>query len=162
MNDSINSKIKSIDELAKVVDKAKGSGKVIVSTNGCFDLLHVGHLRYLQAAKSFGDILIVAINSDSSTKAIKGANRPIIPESERAELLAGLECVDYVTIFEQTTPIETLLKLKPDIHVKGGDYTMERIIERQAVESYGGKVIIAPHVPGRSTSEVIKLISKRW
>lgn len=155
-----NSKIKTVDELAKIVDDAKKNGEIIVSTNGCFDILHVGHLRYLQAAKSFGDILIVAINSDSSVKAIKGDNRPVISESERAELLGGLECVDYVTIFEQTTPIETLLKLKPDIHVKGGDYTMDRIIERQAVESYGGKVVIAPYVPGRSTSEIIKMISE--
>lgn len=152
------SKLKSIDELVKIVHDAKKEGKTVVTTNGCFDLLHVGHLRYLQAAKSFGDMLIVAINSDKSTRAIKGDKRPIIPESERAELLSGLECVDYVAIFEQTDPIQTLLKLKPDIHVKGGDYTLDRIIEREAVESYGGKVVIAPYTPKRSTSIIIKMM----
>ncbi len=121
-------------------------------------MLHVGHVRYLQEARKLGDILIVAVNSDSSVRALKGEPRPLVPEDERAEMLAALECVDYVTIFSELDPIALLLELKPDIHVKGGDYKLEQLIEREAVESYGGKVIVGFNVPGKSTTDLIKTI----
>ena len=119
-------KIFNRNELATVLQQLKSEGNVIVTTNGCFDVLHLGHLRYLQAARQLGDLLVVAINSDASVRELKGENRPLIPEDERAEMLAGLECVDYVVIFPELTPIELLSELKPDIHVKGGDYKLEQ------------------------------------
>ena len=122
--------------------KQKQDGAVVVTTNGCFDVLHLGHLRYLQAARQLGDLLVVAVNSDSSVRQLKGENRPLVPEEERAEMLAGLECVDYVVIFPEETPIALLSELKPNIHVKGGDYKLEQLIERDVVEANGGKVIV--------------------
>jgi len=151
-------KIRLRQELVQIVRQAQRNGKKVVTTNGCFDLLHVGHLRYLQAARELGDMLVVAVNSDSSVRALKGENRPLVCESERAEMLAGLECVSYVTIFSELDPIPLLLKIKPDIHVKGGDYKLEQLIEREAVESYGGKVIVGFNVPGKSTTDLIKTI----
>ncbi len=156
------SKIKTRQQLKLEISKARRAGKKIVTTNGCFDVLHVGHIRYLQQAKQQGDILIVAINSDDSMRAIKGDKRPLVPEDERAEMLSALECVDYVTIFPELDPIQFLNEIRPDIHVKGGDYRLDQIVEREAVESLGGELRLIPGAPGKSTSSLIELIVKRY
>ncbi len=157
-----NQKIYHRSELSFVLQQAKADGDVVVTTNGCFDVLHLGHLRYLQAARQLGDLLVVAINSDSSVRQLKGENRPLVPEEERAEMLAGLECVDYVVIFPESTPIDLLSELKPNIHVKGGDYKLEQLIERDVVEANGGKVIVGLNVPGKSTTNLIEVICDRY
>ena len=148
-------------QLIEILKQAKAQGKIVATTNGCFDVLHVGHLRYLQAARELGDLLVVALNSDDSVRALKGENRPLVPEDERAEMLAGLACVDYVTIFSELDPIALLSVLKPNIHVKGGDYTIEQVIEREVVEANGGRVIVGLNVPGKSTTDLIKTICER-
>jgi rfaE bifunctional protein nucleotidyltransferase chain/domain len=158
----MSSKIKTRDELKQELQTARRQGKTVVTTNGCFDILHVGHLRYLQAAKQLGDMLVVAVNSDDSVRAIKGDKRPLVPEDERAEVLAALECVDYVMIFPELDPVQFLSELRPDIHVKGGDYTLDQVIERETVESLGGKLRLIPGVPGKSTSGLIELIVERY
>ena len=155
-------KVYKRNELATVLQQLKSEGNVVVTTNGCFDVLHLGHLRYLQAARQLGDLLVVAINSDASVRELKGENRPLIPEDERAEMLAGLECVDYVVIFPELTPIELLPELKPNIHVKGGDYKLEQLVEREVVEAHGGKVIVGLNVPGKSTTNLIDVICERY
>ncbi len=155
-------KIFNRNELATVLQQLKSEGNVIVTTNGCFDVLHLGHLRYLQAARQLGDLLVVAINSDASVRELKGENRPLIPEDERAEMLAGLECVDYVVIFPELNPIELLSELKPSLHVKGGDYKLEQLVEREVVEANGGKVIVGLNVPGKSTTNLIDVICERY
>ena len=155
-------KIHDLSKLATILQQAKAEGAVVVTTNGCFDVLHLGHLRYLQAARQLGDLLIVAINSDTSVRELKGKNRPLVPEEERAEMLAGLECVDYVVIFPELTPISLLSELKPNIHVKGGDYKLEQLVEREVVEANGGKVIVGLNVPGKSTTNLIEVICERY
>ena len=155
-------KIYHRSELASVLQQAKADGAVVVTTNGCFDVLHLGHLRYFQAARQLGDLLVVAVNSDTSVRQLKGENRPLVPEEERAEMLAGLECVDYVVIFPELTPIDLLSELKPCIHVKGGDYKLEQLIERDVVEANGGKVIVGLNVPGKSTTNLIQVICERY
>ena len=155
-------KIYTRKELATKLEHLKSNGKVVVTTNGCFDVLHLGHLRYLQAARKLGDCLVVAINSDASVRQLKGQNRPLVPEDERAEMLAGLACVDYVVIFPELTPVDLLSELKPNIHVKGGDYQLEQLIERDTVEANGGKVIVGLNVPGKSTTDLIKVICERF
>lgn len=155
-------KIYKHNELATIIQHLKSEGNVVVTTNGCFDVLHLGHLRYLQAARQLGDLLVVAINSDSSVRELKGENRPLVPQDERAEMLAGLECVDYVVIFPELTPIELLNELKPNIHVKGGDYKLEQLVERDVVEANGGKVIVGLNVPGKSTTNLIEVICERY
>ena len=157
-----NQKIYHRSELASVLQKVKTDRNVVVTTNGCFDVLHLGHLRYLQAARRLGDLLVVAVNSDTSVRQLKGENRPLVPEAERAEMLAGLECVDYVVIFPELTPIDLLAELKPNIHVKGGDYKLEQLIERDVVEANGGKVIVGLNVPGKSTTNLIQVICERY
>jgi rfaE bifunctional protein nucleotidyltransferase chain/domain len=157
-----SSKIKTREELKLKLEKARSQGKKIVTTNGCFDILHVGHVRYLQDAKEAGDILVVAINSDDSVRAIKGDKKPLVPEDERAELLAALECVDYVMIFPELDPIQFLKELRPDVHVKGGDYSLDQVIERETVESIGGEMRVVSGVSGRSTTNLIKLILERY
>lgn len=151
-------KVCTHQQLSQVLTLKKSLGQVVISTNGCFDLLHVGHLRYLQAAKKLGDILVVGVNSDESVRRLKGKNRPLVPEMERAEMLAGLDCVDYVVIFPELDPRNLLAILKPNIHVKGGDYTIEQVIERTIVEENGGKVVVGINVEGKSTTNVIKMI----
>jgi rfaE bifunctional protein nucleotidyltransferase chain/domain len=128
---------------------------VTVATNGCFDLLHVGHLRYLQAARSLGDCLIVAVNSDRSVAELKGPTRPIVPEDERAELLAGLACVDYVTLFDEQSPVDLLVALRPKRYVKGAQYTEDTLPEAPALKAVGTELMWAPMVAGRSTTDVI-------
>lgn len=151
-------KIYPSSELAEILRDAKANGKIVVTTNGCFDVLHLGHLRYLRAAREVGDLLIVCVNSDSSVRALKGADRPLVPETERTELLAGLECVDYVTVFSEPDAKSVLSQLKPDIHIKGGDYKIDEVIEREVVEANGGKVMVGLNVPGKSTTNLIKTI----
>ncbi|MXV82618.1 D-glycero-beta-D-manno-heptose 1-phosphate adenylyltransferase [Candidatus Poribacteria bacterium] len=158
----LNHKIYHRSKLASILKQAKTDGNVVVTTNGCFDVLHLGHLRYLQAARQLGDMLVVAVNSDSSVRHLKGENRPLVPEDERAEMLAGLECVDYVVIFPELTPISLLSELKPNIHVKGGDYQLEQLIERDVVEANGGEVIVGLNVPGKSTTNLIEVICERY
>ena len=158
----LNQKIHQRSELVSILQQAKADGAVVVTTNGCFDVLHLGHLRYLQASRQLGDLLVVAVNSDSSVRQLKGENRPLVPEEERAEMLAGLECVDYVVIFSELTPISLLSELKPNIHVKGGDYKLEQLIERDVVEANGGKVIVGLNVPGKSTTNLIQVICERY
>ncbi|MBW2976425.1 D-glycero-beta-D-manno-heptose 1-phosphate adenylyltransferase [Candidatus Woesearchaeota archaeon] len=155
-------KIKTIEELEKITARLKKENKKIVTTNGVFDILHLGHIRYLKEAKKLGNILIVAINSDSSVKKIKGPGRPLNNENDRAEALASLECVDYVAIFHETDPIYILGKIKPYIHVKGGDYKLNQIIEKDAVEKNNGKIVLIPEVKGYSTTKFIKKIAELY
>lgn len=155
------SKIKTIEELKEIVGDLKGKGKRVAFTNGCFDLLHIGHIRYLSEAKRSADVLIVAINSDSSVRKIKGESRPITPQEERAEILSALSCVDYVTIFEETDPLRSISLIKPDLLVKGGDYRKEEVIGREVVEKDGGKVLIIPMIEGASTTGLVGRIIQR-
>jgi rfaE bifunctional protein nucleotidyltransferase chain/domain len=134
----------------------KLSGSRIVLANGCFDILHAGHVRYLEGARALGDLLVVGINSDAQVARLKGVGRPILPERERAELIASLEAVDLVTIFEEPTVTELLLAIHPDVHAKGTDYTEETVPERNVVRSYGGKVAIVGDPKDHSTSEILK------
>ena len=157
----MRSKIKTRKELIKIIQEAKSKGQRVITTNGCFDILHVGHLRYLQSAKELGDILIVAINGDDSVREIKGEKRPFVPEDERAELLAGLECVDYVMIFPEPTPIEFLKALRPNIHVKGGNYTLDKIIELETVKEIRAEFKLIPGAEGKSTTKLIETILER-
>jgi D-beta-D-heptose 7-phosphate kinase / D-beta-D-heptose 1-phosphate adenosyltransferase len=151
-------KIKKLDEMEVIVQDLKKQGKKVVFTNGCFDLLHVGHVRLLQQARQKGDVLIVGINSDRSVRKLKGKSRPINRENDRAEVLAGLSFVDYVTIFDQDTPEKVLQKLQVHIHVKGGDYSLEQLPEAKVVKNYGGDIILIPYETGYSTSNVISKI----
>ena len=154
----MKNKIMNWDQLQTEVNKLQQQGKEIVFTNGCFDLLHVGHIRYLYQAKSLGDYLIVAINSDLSVKKLKGEERPIISEDERMEIISALEMVDFVTSFSQLTCSELLKNIKPNIYVKGGDYTPEDLPEWSIVKSFDGKIELVTEVKGRSTSEIVKSI----
>jgi len=154
----ISNKLKSLPELKEIVLKLKSRNKKIITTNGVFDIIHVGHIRYLQKARALGDVLIVGTNNDSSVKRIKGESRPINSQENRAEVLSALESVDYVLIFNEDNPIKWLSEIKTDIHVKGGDYDISRIIERDVVESNGGKIVILENVHGISTSDIVRRI----
>ena len=145
----------SREELTKRVAAAKAEGARIVFANGCFDVLHVGHVRYLAGARELGDVLIVGINSDEQVAVQKGAGRPVLPASERAEIVGALESVSYVTIFEEPTVEKLLLTLKPDVHAKGTDYTADTVPEREVVRSYGGQVAIVGDPKDHSTSAII-------
>jgi len=151
-------KRKTASELKKIAEKLRKRGKKIVTTNGIFDILHIGHIRYLREAKNLGDILIVAVNSDSSTKNIKGPRRPLNNENDRAEALAALECIDYVALFNEDNPKNILEAIKPDVHVKGGDYKIEDIVEKETVEKNNGRIVLIKKVDGYSTSELIRKI----
>lgn len=153
-------KIKNRTELKRAVSRLKAQGKKIVFTNGCFDLLHYGHIRYLEDAKRKGDILVVAINSDASLKRIKGKKRPIIKERDRAGIIAGLESVDYVIIFHGDTPINVIKLLCPDILVKGSDWKKDQIVGSEFVTKYGGRVLNIRLSKGRSTTNLINKIAK--
>jgi len=133
-------------------------GKKVVFTNGCFDLLHPGHVRYLREARSLGDLLVVALNSDASVRVLKGAGRPILNQDERAEIIAALQVVDYVTVFEEQTPRELIARLLPDVLVKGGDWPIESIVGREEVEAAGGRVLSLPYLQGSSTSSIVERI----
>lgn len=153
--------------MAKIVDiqslldsraKMKRAGKRLVFTNGCFDLLHAGHVRYLSDARALGDALVVALNSDRSVRSLKGEGRPILNERERVEVIAALEAVDYVIVFDEETPRELIAALLPDVLVKGGDWPLDQIVGREEVEAAGGRVLSLPYVEGSSTSEIIERI----
>ena len=149
-------------DLGKLLGKLRRQKKKIVFTNGCFDLLHIGHVRYLKKAGKMGDILIVGLNSDSSVRKLKGQGRPILPQADRAEILAALEPVDYVVIFNQATPLDLIKKIKPNILVKGGDYRVDNIVGAGFVRSYEGKIVAVPLVKGKSTNLVIASILRRY
>ena len=155
-------KIKARKELLRIIKNLKAKGKQIVFTNGCFDVLHLGHVRYLEEAKALGDVLVVGVNSDSSVRKLKGPKRPILPEEERTEILSGLGCVDYITVFNEADPLKLITSLKPNLLVKGGDWTREQIVGREVVERSGGESVIIPFVKGASTSNVIDTILKRF
>jgi glycerol-3-phosphate cytidylyltransferase len=142
-------------EIDQVLSKHRANGKRIVFTNGCFDILHAGHVRYLAQAKALGDLLVVGLNSDSSVKRLKGETRPIVPESERAELLAALRSVDYVCIFEEDRPDALIEIVRPNIHAKGGDYRPEDLPEGEVVRKHGGEVVVLSLVEGRSTTNIV-------
>ena len=148
----------TLDELILRFGREKRNGKRVVFTNGCFDLLHPGHIRSLETARALGDALIVGLNSDDSVKSLKGPDRPVIPEQERAEILASLECVDAVVIFEELTPQEVIAALLPDVLVKGGDWPGSQIVGREEVEAAGGRVVLVDVVEGYSTSDILKKI----
>jgi D-beta-D-heptose 7-phosphate kinase/D-beta-D-heptose 1-phosphate adenosyltransferase len=152
------SAILSLEQAIVRVAGEKRNGRRVVFTNGCFDLLHPGHIRLLEEARALGDLLVVGLNSDASVRALKGEGRPIIPEQERAEILAALECVDAVVIFNEPTPREIISALLPNVLVKGGDWQPGQIIGREEVEAAGGRVVSIPVVPGHSTTAMLRKI----
>jgi rfaE bifunctional protein nucleotidyltransferase chain/domain len=158
----MRSKILRLSDLVKVLESLREAGKRIVFTNGCFDILHAGHVRYLAAARSKGDVLVLGLNSDVSVKSIKPENRPIVSQDQRAEVLAGLACVDYITIFDEPDPLVLIQTIKPDVLIKGADWKETEIIGSDVVKSYGGKVIRIEVVPGISTSRIIQRILKLY
>jgi rfaE bifunctional protein nucleotidyltransferase chain/domain len=152
----MNKKILGQKKLAKILAKARAKGKRIVFTNGCFDIIHAGHVKYLDDAKKLGDILVIGMNSDKSVKALKGPSRPINSQDDRASVIAALEAVDFVTIFGEETPEALIKRLKPNVLVKGGDWKIKDIVGGDFVKSLGGKVARIPFLKGRSTSAIIK------
>ncbi|MBI3755413.1 MAG: D-glycero-beta-D-manno-heptose 1-phosphate adenylyltransferase [Deltaproteobacteria bacterium] len=151
-------KLVSLQKLKKYIGIVRKRGKTIVFTNGCFDIIHAGHVRYLNKAKSLGDILVIGLNSDSSVRKIKGEKRPIVPQRERAEVLSGLEAVDYVVLFNEPTPIKLIKTVLPDILVKGADWASHEIVGADIVKAAGGKIKRVKLVEGRSTTNIIKKI----
>lgn len=147
------------EDLQALLQKLRAENKTIVTTNGCFDILHVGHVRYLEETKKFGDILIVCLNSDASVGRLKGEGRPINNENDRAEVLNGLKSVDYVVLFDENSPAELLAKIKPDVHTKGADYTVETLPEAKIILENGGRLEFIQFVEGKSTTNTIKKIN---
>jgi len=147
------------EHLPQLLSALKKNGQTLVTTNGCFDILHVGHVRYLQKTKSFADKLLVCLNSDKSVRSIKGPTRPINNENDRAEILCALSCVDYVVLFDEDTPINLLKEIKPDVHTKGADYTIETLPEAKYIIENGGRVEFISFVEGKSTTKVIEKIN---
>lgn len=152
-------KVVKRDEIQAVAQEIKQMKKTLVFTNGCFDILHAGHVRYLQAAKELGDCLVVGLNSDESVRSLKGIQRPINKEEDRAEVLSALSAVDYVVVFSERTAEQLVREIKPDVYVKGGDYNVKSLPEAEIVAKYGGKTVLIPEVPGRSSSNIIKKIT---
>ena len=152
-------KVVTKEEIVNIVRAGQKEGKTFVATNGCFDILHVGHVRYLQKTKTLADFSIVMLNSDKSVKLIKGESRPVNNQNDRAEILTALSCVDYVVLFEERSPAELLEKIKPDIYTKGADYTLETLPEREIVERNGIKVEFIEFVQGKSTTNIINKIN---
>jgi rfaE bifunctional protein nucleotidyltransferase chain/domain len=150
----------TVQDAVASVERLRATGKIVVFTNGVFDLLHVGHLRYLQQARALGDALIVGLNSDRSVRANKGAGRPITPEAERAEILSALACVDGVVVFDEDTPYEIIAALQPDVLVKGADWAADAIVGRDVVEARGGRVVRVPIEAGHSTSALVEKICR--
>ena len=157
-NEKTNGKIKNINEICMIITELKKKGKKIITTNGCFDILHIGHSNYLQEAKKLGDVLIVGVNTDSSVKENKGDKRPVNSENARAGLIASLGCVDYVFLFPEKDPRNFLQKIKPNIHVKGADRKIDQIIKKNVVEENGGKFVLIPIVDDTSTTSLINKI----
>ncbi|MBI4974770.1 MAG: D-glycero-beta-D-manno-heptose 1-phosphate adenylyltransferase [Candidatus Omnitrophica bacterium] len=156
----MNFKIKSPAGLSKILKELKSKGKRVVFTNGCFDIIHSGHIAILSKAKRLGDILVVGLNSDSSVKSIKGSSRPVNNERDRARVLASLYLVDYVTVFNEPTPEALVRRLKPDVLVKGGDWKRDDIVGSDIVKSYGGRVVRVPFVKGYSTTSILKKLAR--
>lgn len=155
----MSTKVLPRDRLLSALSGERANGKRIVFTNGCFDLMHVGHTRYLQAARDLGDVLVVGVNSDASVRTLdKALDRPIVPEAHRAEVLAALGCVDFVVIFDDPTPLQLIAAVQPDVLVKGGDWMIDQIIGRELVEARGGVVKTVPLVPGMSTTGLLQRI----
>jgi D-beta-D-heptose 7-phosphate kinase/D-beta-D-heptose 1-phosphate adenosyltransferase len=153
-------KILSPELMLRERERLRAAGKRLVFTNGVFDLLHVGHVRYLEQARALGDALLVAINNDRTVRELKGPDRPVFDQAERAEILAALRCVDYVTVFDNVSPRSLITELLPDVLVKGGDYQLDQIHGREEVEAAGGNVISLPFVEGASTTDIIKKMSR--
>jgi D-beta-D-heptose 7-phosphate kinase/D-beta-D-heptose 1-phosphate adenosyltransferase len=154
----VSGKLKTLDELIKIAAQARRNGKSVVFTNGCFDLLHRGHVHVLRQAKAAGDILIVAINSDQSVKAIKGPTRPVAAEMDRLELIAAMEMVDYVILFDEPDPSKLITAIKPNVLAKGGDWGADGVVGADIVEREGGRVLLVPYLQGYSTTEIIERI----
>ena len=150
----------SLPELEIKREQYRCERKIVIFTNGCFDILHAGHVRYLTAARELGDILVVGLNSDDSVRKLKGEGRPVNPAADRAEVLAGLRAVDHVVVFEEDTAEDLVRRLQPDIYVKGGDYSLERLPESAIVAAYGGRTVLVPMVEGRSTTNVIQRLQQ--
>jgi rfaE bifunctional protein nucleotidyltransferase chain/domain len=161
MNSRASQRILDRERLTEQIATARKNGACIVMANGCFDLLHAGHVRYLEAAKSLGDLLVVGVNSDDQARKLKGSGRPLLPQDQRAEIVASLEAVDFVTIFDEPTVEQLLLALKPDIHAKGTDYTEDSVPERDVVRSYGGRVAIVGDPKNHSSSEIINKVNNQ-
>ncbi len=155
-------KLVSREDAGRICARARRDGKVVVLGNGAFDLLHVGHVRYLSAARAHGDLLVVAVNSDASVQLSKGPTRPVVPESERVELLSHLDCVDLIVVFDEPTVTEVLRALRPDVHAKGTDYTPESVPERAVVAEWGGRTIICGDPKDHATTDVVAEILKRF
>ncbi len=155
-------KLKTVADLKPILRAERENGRKIVFANGCFDLLHVGHVRYLQGARAEGDILVVALNSDQSVFALKGPGRPLQSEKARAEIVGSMECVDYVLIFDEPTVDGSLRELRPDVHAKGTDYTSETVPERETVRAYGGRVAIVGDSKAHSTRDLIEVILSKF
>lgn len=153
-------KLKTRIEMARIAEELRRRGRRLVFANGCFDLLHVGHVRYLQAARAEGDLLVLALNGDASVSKLKGPGRPLMPQAERAEMLCAFECVDYVVIFDDLTVDGLLLQLRPDVHAKGTDYTVETVPERATVQSYGGRIAIVGDPKDHSTRDFLRRIGE--
>jgi D-beta-D-heptose 7-phosphate kinase/D-beta-D-heptose 1-phosphate adenosyltransferase len=154
----VSAKLKTVEELASIAAQARTNGKIVVFTNGCFDLIHRGHLHMLRQAKAQGDLLIVALNSDASVKALKGEDRPVMTEADRVELIAALEMVDYVVVYDEPDPYRVITAIKPNVLAKGGDWSPDKIIGADVVEQNGGRVAVIPYLQGFSTSEIIERI----
>lgn len=148
------------EDIRKIVKNLQSNGKKVVTTNGCFDILHVGHVRYLTKTKSFADYSIVLLNSDKSVKLIKGDNRPINSENDRAEILCALSCVDYVVLFDESSPRDLLDEIKPDVHTKGADYNVENLPEADVILKNGGRIEFISFVEGKSTTNIIQAMKK--
>jgi rfaE bifunctional protein nucleotidyltransferase chain/domain len=157
---TVPAKYKSVDELSAISAQARKAGRVVVFTNGCFDLVHRGHIHLLRQAKALGDILIVGLNSDVSVKTIKGPDRPIMPEADRIELIAALEMVDYVVVYSEPDPYRIIAAIKPNVLVKGGDWSADEIVGADVVEQNGGRVAVVPYLPEFSTTQIIERIRK--
>lgn len=155
-------RVVTLEEAERLREEARIEGRRVVLTNGYFDILHVGHVRYLQAARALGDLLIVAVNADSTARRVKDPRRPIVPEADRAELLAALSCVDYVVVFQEDTAERVVSLLRPDFYAKGGDYDWARLPEAPVVEEYGGRVEILPLEAGHSTTDIIETVLERY
>ena len=158
----LRKKIKTLARMKAIVARLKRQGKKVVFTNGCFDILHVGHVRYLRKAKQRGDVLVIGVNTDRSVKKIKGEKRPVVPEKERAEILSALESVDYIVLFDEPNPLRLIEALRPNVLVKGADWPKSRIVGREVVEKIGGRVVRIPLVAGASSTGVIEKIIKAY
>jgi D-glycero-beta-D-manno-heptose 1-phosphate adenylyltransferase len=160
---TLRDKILSPENLSRWREALRRQGKKLVATNGCFDILHAGHVTYLEAARQQGDALLVGVNSDAAVRELKGPTRPVNPEQDRALVLAALQCVDGVFVFHERDAVEFLKRVRPDVYVKGGDYTLDTINqdERRLIESSGGKVVLLAHVPGRSTTTILQRAAAR-